>query len=169
MENIIVRIGTKQDWNSIHSINWQIYVNELQQHNTAPGVTHLIDRNHEINTYVVAESQEQIIGFLAITAFTGQPFSFEKRLPDATFVDAFRHKAIEVRLLSLMPEHRNISNFFKLGSFVKNWIKDNGYDYVFVSGIDKAIDLYKMIGFVPIAPEVNEGKVNYTPMVLVAK
>lgn len=163
-EMVVVRVADHNDWEKIHRINWIIFAEELGQYSIDSGAGFIVDKNHASNIYIVAEYQDSIVGMLAITTPSDVPFSTEKRIRDSSFINLFREKMIEIRLLSVLPEFRGTDVYWKLIFFVLDWAIKRNYCYMLASGIQRAVPLYVQLGFMPVGQPVEEGRATYVPL-----
>ncbi len=97
--NIICKIAADHDeFEQIHQLNYQTFVEEIPQHKQNENQL-LIDKFHEENTYVIAKAGEEVAGMIAIRA--KRPFSLDYKLPNLEDYLPVKGEYCEVRLLSV--------------------------------------------------------------------
>lgn len=164
--DLTVKIAnSKDEFDQIHSLNYETFVKEIHQHEINPGEK-LIDPYHESNTYFIAKRAKRVVGMICITMDEGKGFSVEKKMADPSRIDKYREKAIEIRLLSVVKKERNMRIFRLLFKALAEYALAKGWEYALISGLAENEKIYRRIGFEPIAPAALSGDVTYVPMVL---
>jgi len=151
------------EYEAIHRLNYRSFVEEIPQHAPNPE-RRLVDRFHEQNTYAICLEGDELVGMIA--GRCTRPFSLDAKLPD---LDSYlpRHKrAIEVRLLAVLPRHRKQAVFVRLAGLLAVHFRQQGCDLALISGTTREIRLYRHLGFVPFGPLVGSEQAPYQPMVL---
>lgn len=161
MEITVKYASEPWEFEEIHKLNYQTFVEEIPQH--SPNERNLlIDKYHDENTYIICLKEKKLAGM--ITLRSKRPFSLDKKLPN---LDSFLPpaKAIcEIRLLSVKKEYRRSRIIFHLISKVMEFCDENKFDLAIISGAMSQIKLYKNFGFIPFGPVVGKAEALYQPM-----
>ncbi|MGI6451411.1 MAG: GNAT family N-acetyltransferase [Desulfitobacteriia bacterium] len=155
--------STAEEFEQIHRLNYQTFVQEIPQHSPNKEEK-LIDRFHAQNTYLIACAAGKVVGMAAVR--DQRPFSLDEKLEDlGQYLPA--HRAVcEIRLLAVEKEYRQSKVFFGLAQFIANYCLQQGYDLVIMSGTVRQLKLYRHMGFVPFARLVGSEDAMYQPMYL---
>ncbi|MEK3854313.1 GNAT family N-acetyltransferase [Cytobacillus sp. FSL H8-0458] len=162
--NIICKIAAEHDeFEQIHQLNYQTFVEEIPQHKQNEN-QHLIDKFHEENTYVIAKAGEEVAGMIAIRA--KRPFSLDYKLPNLEEYLPVQGEYCEVRLLSVKKEYRSTRVFYQLCEKLVELCLEKNYTMALISGTVRQLKLYKRIGFLPFGPLTGEEGAQFQPMYL---
>lgn len=156
--------NTQEEYNQIFKLNYATFVDEIPQHEENDEKT-LIDKFHEQNIYIVAKKEKEIVAMISLCA--KRPFSLDQKL--GKIEDHFDKKfsnPIEIRLLSIKEDYRKTKVFFELLKRTFNYIIQNSYDMIFISGTTRQEKLYRHIGFDRFSENVGSGDAQYIPMYL---
>ena len=161
---IIFKVATEPDeFEKIHRLNYQTFVEEIPQHETnLEG--RLVDKFHDENTYFIALDEDELVGMICVR--DQRPFSLDYKLDD---LDSYLppHKSIcELRLLAIAKHHRSPHIFQGVMRALYDYCDLKGYDLGIMSGTTKQARLYKHLGFVPFGPLVGKGDILFQPMYL---
>src|ERR1041385_1920971 len=103
--NLSFKIASEEsEFEQVFRLNYKTFVEEIPQHPPNPE-KRLGDRFHHENTYLIALDGDGLIGMIAVRDH--RPFSLDEKLGN---IDRFLppgRKICEVRLLSVLPSHRN--------------------------------------------------------------
>jgi aspartate aminotransferase-like enzyme len=153
----------QSEFEQIHRLNYQAFVVEIPQHPpNAEGL--LVDRFHSENTYVICKSGDGVLGMIAIRE--KRPFSLDQKLAG---LESYlpEHRAVcELRLLAVIPEHRNSRVFQGLLLKVCDYCEGRGYDLAIMSGTIRQLKLYGQLGFTSFGPLVGTDDALFQPMYL---
>ncbi len=163
MERLAFRIAAASDFDAIHALNYETFVEEIPQHETNAG-RQLVDRFHAQNTYVVCVADMQIVGM--VCGRCQRPFSLDLKLADLDRWLPPHRKAVEVRLLAVRREWRKTGVFLGLLTFLSNHFMAQGCDLALISGTVRELKLYRHLGFEPFAERVGTPAAMYQPMLL---
>ncbi|AYQ57657.1 aspartate aminotransferase [Bathymodiolus thermophilus thioautotrophic gill symbiont] len=149
------------EFDAIHRLNYQTFVEEIPQHDINQEEK-LIDKFHEHNAYIVCLQGQDLLGMLSVN--DNRPFSLDNKLKNIDeHLPSFR-SICEIRLLSIVSKNRHgdvLSGIFeKLFEFVIN----QGYDLMVISGITKQARLYRHVGFQAFGDLVGAQDVQFQPM-----
>ncbi|EWG11024.1 GNAT family N-acetyltransferase [Cytobacillus firmus] len=165
--NIICKIAAEPDeFDQIHQLNYQTFVEEIPQHKQNED-QHLIDRFHEENTYVIAKAGGEVAGMIAIRA--KRPFSLDYKLPNLEDYLPDKGKFCEIRLLSVKKEYRSTRVFYQLCEKLVEHCLEKNYTMALISGTVRQLKLYKRMGFLPFGPLTGEEGAQFQPMYLTKK
>lgn len=162
MSSLVFRIATAEwEIEQVHRLNYQAFVDEIPQHK--PNVERrLVDKFHEENTYVIGVDGEQLIAMLALR--DQRPFSLDHKLENIDqYLPPF-NKICEIRLLYILPAHRNAAVFRNLLDTAASYGIPRGWDLGIISGTTRQLRLYQHLGFVPFGPVVGEPGAQFQPM-----
>jgi aspartate aminotransferase-like enzyme len=151
------------EFEQIFRLNYRTFVEEIPQHPPNPE-RRLVDRFHKENTYVIALEQGNLIGMMAVR--DQRPFSLDEKLGNIDPYLPSGRKVCEIRLLSVLPTHRNGTVFQGLLKAFVNYSRSRGYGLGVISGTVRQLKLYRHLGFVPFGPLVGPPEAQYQPMYL---
>lgn len=163
MQRLEYRMARSGDFDAIHRLNYQTFVEEIPQH-SPNGERRLVDRFHGENTYVVCADGDRIVGM--VCGRCARPFSLDQKLPDLERWLPRHRKAVEIRLLAIVREHRKTAVFARLVRELAAHFVGQGCDLAIVSGTVREGRLYSHIGFEPFASPVGSAQARYQPMYL---
>jgi len=149
---------TEAELEQVFRLNHDVFAGELRQYNPSDE-RRLVDKFHEKNLYLIALEEDQVIGML--TTHDQPPFSVADRLADPKVLEPYG-RIVEVRLLAILPEHRN--RFVLSGLFTLLYENVHTYDSIAISGYVEQAAMYHKLGFHDLGPPVASGKANYIPM-----
>jgi len=147
----------------IFRLNYKTFVEEIPQHPPNPE-KRLVDRFHHENAYLIALDGDQLIGMMAVR--DQRPFSLDEKLGNIDRYLPPGRKICEIRLLSVLPSHRNGMVFQGLLKLLLEYGKSQRYNLAVISGTVRQQKLYKHLGFVPFGPLVGSKEAEYQPMYL---
>jgi aspartate aminotransferase-like enzyme len=147
----------------IFRLNYRTFVEEIPQHPPNPE-KRLVDRFHHENAYLIALDADQLIGMMAVR--DQRPFSLDEKLGNIDRYLPPGRKICEIRLLSVLPNHRNGMVFQGLLKLLLEYGKSQRYNLAVISGTVRQQKLYKHLGFVPFGPLVGSKEAEYQPMYL---
>lgn len=154
---------TADEFEQIHRLNYQTFVGEIPQHSPNPD-GRLVDKFHAENTYLIGVRGGNVIAMLAIRR--RRPFSLDSKLPDLDrWLPPGRHP-VELRLLAVLPAHRNGPVPAQLLHFTARHCLDRGDDLAVISGAIRRMSLYRALGFESFGPRVGTPEAPYQPMTL---
>src|SRR6266566_1896791 len=147
----------------VFRLNYKTFVEEIPQHPPNPE-KRLVDRFHHENAYLIALDADQLIGMMAVR--DKRPFSLDEKLGNIDRYLPPGRKICEIRLLSVLPSHRNGMVFQGLLKLLLEYGKSQRYNLAVISGTVRQQKLYKHLGFVPFGPLVGSKEAEYQPMYL---
>ncbi len=158
---LTIRHASNLDHDQIYSLNHSIFAEEIPQHDLQAD-NRLVDSYHELNTYVIAQVGEEVVGMVCYNDI--RPFSLDKKLNN---IDAYLppyNKIVEVRLFSVKKEYRKQGVGIAMLKVLVPELIAKGYDLGVISGTPKEMELYMNIGAVPFGPMVGSATVPYQPL-----
>jgi predicted N-acetyltransferase YhbS len=163
MERLEYSIADPSDFDAIHRLNYQTFVDEIPQH--APNETRrLIDRFHDGNTYFICRADNRVVGM--VCGRCERPFSLDQKLPDLDRWLPAHSKVVEVRLLCVERAYRKSAVFLGLMTSLSQHYIFEGCDLAVISGTVRELKLYGHLGFEPFAGRVGPAEASYQPMYL---
>jgi len=153
----------ESEFEQVFRLNYKTFVEEIPQHPPNPE-KRLVDRFHHENAYLIALDEDQVIGMMAVR--DKRPFSLDEKLGNIDRYLPPGRKICEVRLLSVLPSHRNGMVFQGLLKLLLEYGRSQRYNLAVISGTVRQQKLYKHLGFVPFGPLVGSKDAQYQPMYL---
>ena len=153
----------ESEFDLIFRLNYKTFVEEIPQHPPNPE-KRLVDRFHHENTYLIALDGGELIGMMAMR--DKRPFSLDEKLGNIDRYLPPARKMCEVRLLAVLPSHRNGMVFQGLLKLLLDYGRSRHYNVAVISGTVRQQKLYKHLGFVPFGPLVGPQEAQYQPMYL---
>ena len=156
--------NTQEEYEQIFKLNYETFVDEIPQHKKNE-TKKLKDKFHDKNIYIIAKKENEVIGMISLS--DTRPFSLDDKLNNIdTYYKGEYRKPVEIRLLSIKHQYRKTKVFTELIQRTFNYIIQNSYDIVFISGTVRQEKLYKHIGFVQFHENVGTKDAEYMPMYL---
>jgi GNAT superfamily N-acetyltransferase len=155
---------TSDEFDQIHRLNHRTFVEEIPQHRPGQLPGRRIDPFHEHNTYLVCMDRDRLLGMIAVSDH--RPFSLDRKLDD---LDSHlpRHRSpCEIRLLAVVPTHRQGRVFWALGRELLALCDRRGYDLALISGTTRQRRLYEGLGFTAFGPLTGSPEAAFRPMYL---
>lgn len=163
MSDLTFKIAGEGDFEAIHRLNYDTFVEEIPQH-ARNAERRLVDKFHAENTYAICRDGDRLVGMIAGRA--QRPFSLDQKLPDLDAHLPTGRRPVEIRLLAVEKEHRNTAIFARLTGLLAQHFRDRGCDLGLISGTTRQLRLYRHMGFVPFGPLVGTGDAQFQPMYL---
>ena len=152
---------TADEFEQIHQLNYQAFVEELPQH--PPNPEHrLVDRFHAENTYIIGLSGQQVTAMCALR--DRRPFSLDYKVSELDRYLPSHRMLGEIRLLYISPVSRNPATFRGLLERAAIYVIPLGWDMAVISGTVRQQRLYRHLGFVPFGPLVGQPGAEFQPM-----
>jgi histidinol-phosphate/aromatic aminotransferase/cobyric acid decarboxylase-like protein len=126
---------------SIYRIRHDVYAVELGQHPTnADG--RLTDRLDDVNRYLVALRDDEVAAFVSITPPNELGYSVDKYFDRAAMPFAVDDGTYEIRLLTVLEQHRDDDLAATLMVAAYRWIESRGGRTVVAIGRDEVTPMY---------------------------
>src|SRR5213595_2550522 len=163
-QNLRFKIASGEpEFEQIFRLNYKTFVEEIPQHPPNPE-KRLVDRFHHENAYLIALHGDQLIGMMAVR--DKRPFSLDEKLGNIDRYLPPGRKICEIRLLAVLPSHRNGMVVQGLLKLLLEYGKRQRYNLAVISGTVRQQKLYKHLGFVPFGPLVGAKEAQFQPMYL---
>lgn len=163
LENICIKVAeTEHEFKQIHQLNYDTFVEEINQHKKN-GSKLLIDQFDNENIYYIAKIEDELIGMIAFR--DQRPFSLDNKIDN---LDALlpKHKSlVEIRLLSIKKAYRHTKVLLLLIQYLIDNNLEKAYDLAVISGILNQQRLYRHMGFLAMGDPVGE-ETKFQPMYL---
>ena len=157
---MVLSAASESDRQSIYAIRHAIYAEELGQHNVnETGQLH--DDLDLCNHYIVAKKHHKIIGFISITSPAADKFSVDKYFDRSIIPFSFDEHLYEIRILSVIKEHRNSFLVNLLMYAAMRWIEAHGGKNIVAICCSSILEMYVKAGLVPLHHTVKVGNVTY--------
>ncbi len=145
----------------IHRLNYRAFVEEIPQH-PSNDERRLVDRFNDENVYLIALSDETVVGMLTVRGM--RPFSLDGKL---TALDSYLppgRRLCELRLLAIEKEHRTAGVLPGLLSLLWEYAQEKGFDCGVISATTRQLKLYRRLGFEAFGPLVGTAEAPFQPM-----
>jgi len=160
---ITIRPDVPGDREELYRARHRVYALELGQHSPTPE-SRLSDALDAINLYVVAELGGRLAGFISITPPGRGPYSIEKYLSRAEIPCPLDDRTWEVRLLTVLPEHRASPVAALLMYAALRIVEGRGGSRIIAMGRKELVPMYRKTGLEPLGLDVRAGSVTYEVM-----
>ena len=153
----------KWEYDAIHKLNYQTFVDELPQHK--PNCRKkLIDKFNKENTYFISIKDNKVIGMISVR--DRRPFSLDKKLDclDSYFPNF--NSTCEIRLLSIDRSERKKRILQGLFLHLAEYCETKNFDIALISASLNNLKLYRNLGFKSFGPVVGSDEARFQPMYL---
>ncbi len=148
---------------AIYRARHEVYALELGQHR--PNTEGLLrDRLDEVNRYIVATRGGTLAAFVSITPPGAHGYSIDKYFERAALPFEVGAGTYEIRLLTVLKEHRDSDLAATLMVAAFRWIEARGGSRVVAIGRDEVAGMYVRGGMLPTGLSVSSGAVNFELM-----
>lgn len=158
-----VRLATPADRRRIYQTRYQVYAEELGQHaRNAEGM--LSNDLDAFNQYVIAVQGEELLGFVSITPPGQARYSLDSYLPRSEWPFPASDSLYEIRLLTVISEHRGgwLSAALMYAAF--RYIEARGGREIMATGRKEVASIYRRVGLREHGIEIQSGRVTYLLM-----
>jgi histidinol-phosphate/aromatic aminotransferase/cobyric acid decarboxylase-like protein len=156
---IDISLAGADDRPAVYRLRHQIYALELGQHHPN-SEQQLSDPLDAYNVYVKAAVGGHIVGFVSITP-PGHSYSVDKYFRRDVFPFAFDSGVYEVRLLTVIPEHRTLAIASLLMYASLRWIEAQRGRRIVAIGRREILSLYLKAGLKSLGCSAQSGAVTY--------
>jgi N-acyl-L-homoserine lactone synthetase len=153
--------ATPEEFEQIHRLNYETFVEEIPQHHRNPE-RRLVDKFHDQNTYLICLDDAGLAGMVAMRA--QRPFSLDSKLPNLDFYLPAGRSVVEIRLLAIRRQRRKGKILLGLLRMIAEQGREKGYNLAIISGTTRQLRMYRNIGFEPFGPLVGTADAPYQPM-----
>ena len=148
---------------AIYRARHEVYALELGQHQpNAEG--RLCDRLDDVNRYIIATRGGSLAAFVSVTPPGPDGYSIDKYFERAALPFEIGAGTYEIRLLTVLEEHRDSDLAATLMVAAFRWIEARGGSKVVAIGRDEVAAMYVRGGMLPTGLSVSSGAVNFELM-----
>ena len=157
---IRIKVAGEREREAIYLLRHEVYGRELQQHATN-GDGLLKDALDRQNIYVVAMERDNVAGFISITPPEAPAFSIDKYFQRTELPFQVTDKTYEIRLLTVVKEHRGreLATLLMYAAF--RWVESHGGDRVIAIGRREILEFYLRAGLQVTGFATKSGAVAY--------
>jgi histidinol-phosphate/aromatic aminotransferase/cobyric acid decarboxylase-like protein/GNAT superfamily N-acetyltransferase len=160
---IRISLATDADRRTIYALRHEVYARELHQHaENEERVLH--DPLDGGNVYLVASVAGAIAGFISITPPEHGAYSIDKYLRRDELPFPLDAGTYEVRILTVLPEHRGTAAPLLLMVAAFRWVESHGGTRIIALGRREVRTLYVKAGLRPFGGEIHSGAVDFILM-----
>lgn len=158
--NFSLSVASLADRQTIYRLRHDVYARELGQH-PVNGASCLQDALDEHNVYLVVKVAGEMAGFVSLTPPGGPGFSIDKYFTRETLPFSVGPETYEIRLLTVLKEHRGREVAMLLMYAAFRWVEAHGGEQVVAIGRREILDLYLKVGLQPMGQSARCGAVTY--------
>ena len=157
---IKLTIANSNDRTLINKIRYSIYCKELKQYptNKFQSITNNYDK---YNNFIVAKSENEILGFICITPQNPLGLSLERHLKSNGYNFKGSSKAFELRLFTIIKKSRGSVIGFSLLIASRLLIERQGGNTILALGKDSLLHFYEKFYFKSTGIKLMIGNVSY--------
>jgi predicted GNAT family N-acyltransferase len=148
---------------AIYRIRHDVYAVELRQHPTNPA-GRLTDRLDDVNRYLVALRDGEVAAFVSITPPNELGYSVDKYFDRAAMPFDVDDGTYEIRLLTVLAQHRDDDLAATLMVAAYRWIESRGGRTVVAIGRDEVTPMYVRGGMQRTGLTTTSGAVTFELM-----
>jgi len=158
-----IRLATPADRRRVYQARYQVYAEELGQHaRNAEGM--LSNDLDAFNQYVIAVQGEELLGFVSITPPGQARYSLDGYLPRSEWPFPASDSLYEIRLLTVISEHRGGWLSGALMYAALRYIEAQGGTEIMATGRKEVASIYRRVGLEEHGIEIQSGQVTYLLM-----
>ncbi len=160
---LTIRPAAVCDRDAIYQLRHRVYAQELAQHpvNVQGRLTDALD---QANEYIIAERDGVLAGFVSITPPSAGRYSIDKYFTRKDLPLSFDDGLYEVRILTVIPEHRRGPAAAMLMRSAFERVRALGARQVVIIGRREVAGMYRRIGLRPLGFSAQSGAVTYDLM-----
>ncbi|HYE62415.1 MAG TPA: aminotransferase class I/II-fold pyridoxal phosphate-dependent enzyme [Phycisphaerales bacterium] len=159
----LLRTASSADREAIYHLRHEVYARELGQH-AANADGRLTDALDAFNEYIVAEVGGEVAGFVSVTPPWGGRYSIDKYFARGELPLTFDDGLFEVRILTVVREHRSGPVAGLLMRRALEWVREHGGRQIVIIGRREVAGMYRKLGLRSLGREVRSGAVTYDLM-----
>ncbi len=156
---LVVRTASVRDRPAIYKCRHTVYARELGQHTLTPS-RQLSDSLDEFNTYLIAEVDGEVAGFISVTPPTAKAYSVDKYFPREE-LGVPLDELYEVRLLTVLASKRGQRLAALLMYAAFRWVESRGGRRIIAIGRQEILEFYRKAGLIPVGRTAQAGAVTY--------
>lgn len=154
-----ISVATDSHRETIYRLRHAVYARELGQH-IVNATERIRDELDDFNVYIVATVRGEVAGFVSVTP-PGRRYSVDKYLDRQTLPFECDEGLFEIRLLTVLREHRGSQIAPALMYAAFRWVQSHGGTHVVALGRNEVLDLYLGVGMRAVGEQVRSGNVVY--------
>jgi histidinol-phosphate/aromatic aminotransferase/cobyric acid decarboxylase-like protein/predicted GNAT family N-acyltransferase len=158
-----ISFASAADREVIYRLRHSVYAVELGQHPMNAGAR-LTDPLDAFNHYIVATVDNRLAAFISITPPGYGRYSIDKYVDRSDLPFPFDDGLFEVRILTVVDEHRGSPLAALLMYAALRWVEDHGATRVIIIGRTEVAELYARVGMRRLGRTVRSGAVTYELM-----
>ncbi|MDP9191959.1 MAG: aminotransferase class I/II-fold pyridoxal phosphate-dependent enzyme [Acidobacteriota bacterium] len=160
---IRIALAADADRRTIYALRHEVYARELHQHseNAEQALSDPLDAD---NLYIVARVNDAVAGFISITPPGNGMYSIDKYLRRDEIPFALDASTYELRILTVLPEHRGSMAALLLMYAAFRWVEACGGTRIIAIGRREVRDLYLRAGLQTFGREFRSGSVDFMLM-----
>src|SRR5216684_8718887 len=157
------RLAMDDDRPAIYALRHQVYARELGQHpeNAEGRLSDPLDRD---NVYIVVTIGGGMAGFVSITPPRNGRFSVDKYLRREDIPFALDTRTYEIRILTVVPEHRGGIAATLLMYGALRWVEAHGGTRIIAIGRREVREIYAKAGLQTYGAEFRSGAISFVLM-----
>ncbi len=159
-QNITVAFATKSDREKIYKLRYEVYSEELKQHSTN-NKNIISDALDSFNKYITAKIDNKIVGFISVTPPNNETYSVDKYLDRFSLPFIIDSNLFEIRILTVVKEHRHSPIAVLLMWAAFRWIEANGGTKIMAIGRIEILNIYLKLGFKAMNQRIHSGQVTF--------
>ncbi|HVU15898.1 MAG TPA: histidinol-phosphate aminotransferase family protein [Candidatus Didemnitutus sp.] len=156
----VLEIASEADRAQVAALRHDVYARELGQH-PVNATGRLGDGLDAYNIVLVARMGGAVAGFVSLTPPRCPAYSIDKYFPRADLPFSVDDSLFEVRLLTVLPEHRGSEIALLLMYAALRWVESHGGTHVAAIGRREVVPLYERVGLRPMGLSARSGAVTY--------
>ncbi|MBM3835953.1 MAG: aminotransferase class I/II-fold pyridoxal phosphate-dependent enzyme [Verrucomicrobia bacterium] len=157
---ITLTLASDKERQMIYRIRHLVYAAELGQHRINPN-GQLKDALDDWNSYLVATIEREVAGFISVTPPGSPTYSIDKYFSRDQIPCAFDGQLYEIRLLTVLKDHRGRELAALLMYGALRWVEAHGGTRIVAIGRREILGLYLRVGLTPIGLSAQSGAVIY--------
>ncbi len=156
----VIRPATDAERAIIYQLRHEVYSRELGQH-PANAEGRLTDALDAFNTYLVATTDEAMIGFVSVTPPNRPGYSVDKYFRRDQLPFLVDDRLYEIRLLTVLPRARGWFWALALMYAAFRWAEARGGRHIVAIGREEVLSIYRRVGLRPAGLQTRSGAVSY--------
>lgn len=160
MAKTIFKTANDQDREIIYHLRHEIYAEELHQYPSTE-TYQLQDEIDNYNEFIIAENENEVVGFISITPPNAPQFSIDKYFNRSCIPYAFDEYLYEIRLLTVRKQNRNTSLALLLMYAAMRWVQSHGGRNIVAICRSDIMGMYEKAGLQSLKQTVKSGAVTY--------
>lgn len=157
---LTISVANAADRQAIYRMRHDVYASELGQYESRPDGS-LPDATDINSTYIIANTNGMLVGFVAITPPTSPRYSVEKYLSRNEIPITFSDRLYEIRALTVKQTLRGLFIAGNLMYAAFRWVEAHGGNDILSIGRREVLDMYLRLGLTRAGQSFKCGMVKY--------